>query len=149
MFHIFKTRLFFSSVEKDRILTEIEKAERLTSGEIRVHVESRAGKDSLARAKEVFEQLGMTKTQERNGVLIYLAVKDRKFAIIGDQGIDRVVPSNFWAETRDRMNALFKEKKFAEGVCLGIALSGEHLATFFPCRPGDVNELTNEISEGN
>ncbi|MGE5583079.1 MAG: TPM domain-containing protein [Bacillota bacterium] len=148
MFHVYKTRHFFSTREKKQIMAAIEGAEKLTSGEIRVHVESVAGPDPLARAQRVFENLGMTKTKQRNGVLIYLAVKDRKFAIIGDQGIDQAVPANFWEDTKEKMQALFKAGKFSAGVCLGIELAGEHLAKFFPHRLGDVNELANEISEG-
>jgi uncharacterized membrane protein len=148
MFHIFKTRRFFSNKEKEKIIEAIRQAESLTSGEIRVHVESKSGKDPLLRAQEVFTSLGMTDTELRNGVMIYLAIKERKFAIIGDRGIDQVVPKNFWEETKDRMKALFKEGKFAEGICLGIASTGEHLAAYFPCQPGDINELSNEISEG-
>ena len=148
MLKAIKTKHFFTSREKEAITAAIQAAERQTSGEIRVHVESNSGADPIARAQEVFEKLGMTKTELRNGVLIYLAVKDRKFAIIGDQGIDRVVPKNFWDATKEQMQQLFKTSKFAEGVCWGIKASGEHLAKHFPCQPGDVNELCNEISEG-
>jgi uncharacterized membrane protein len=148
MFHIFKTRRFFKTRDKQRILAAIEQAEKLTSGEIRVHVESKAGDDTIGRAKEIFESLGMTKTELHDGVLIYLAVKDRKFAIIGDRGIDKAVPPNFWDETKEKMQALFKENKFADGVCLGITMAGEHLAKYFPYQSGDVNELSNEISMG-
>jgi uncharacterized membrane protein len=143
-----KTRRFFSARDKERLLAAIQAAERLTSGEIRVHVESSAGGDPIRRAAGVFEQLGMTRTQLRNGVLIYLAVADRKFAIIGDRGIDAAVPENFWEETKERMGREFQAGRFVEGVCLGIRLAGEHLAQHFPCRSDDVNELTDEISEG-
>ena len=112
-------------------------------------MESKAGADVLGRAKEVFEQLGMAKTALHDGVLIYLAIKDRKFAIIGDSGIDQVVPEGFWDDTKEKMQALFKESRFADGVCLGIELSGEHLAQYFPYASGDVNELSNDISMGN
>jgi uncharacterized membrane protein len=149
MFHIFKTRQFFSNKDKEKIIEAIRQAESLTSGEIRVHVESKSGKEPLIRAQEVFTSLGMIDTELRNGVMIYLAIKERKFAIIGDQGIDKVVPKNFWEETKDRMKALFKDGKFVEGICLGISLTGEHLAAYFPCQPDDINELSNEISEGN
>jgi uncharacterized membrane protein len=148
MYHIYKTRRFFKNQEKKRIIAAIEQAEKMTSGEIRVHVESKAGDDVLQRAQEVFTALAMTKTTLHDGVLIYLAIKDRKFAIIGDQGIDNVVPENFWDETKEKMQALFKESKFTEGVCLGIELTGEHMAKYFPCGAGDVNELSNDISIG-
>ncbi len=148
MFGFLKAKQFFSSKEKERIIAAIEEAEKCTSGEIRVHVESGSGKDPMARAKEVFEKLGMVKTELRNGVLIYLAAKERRFAIIGDQGIDRVVPANFWEETKEQMGIFFKEGRFTDGVCYGIKSAGEHLAAHFPCQRNDVNELSNEISEG-
>ncbi len=148
MFQTLKIRRFFKSAEKEKIIETIGRAEKCTSGEIRVHVESITGKDVVLRAKEVFETMGMTQTELRNGVLIYLAIKDRKFAIIGDRGIDEVVPANFWDKTKDKMQELFKEGRFADGVCYGIDSAGEHLAKYFPCRADDVNELPDEISVG-
>jgi Predicted membrane protein len=151
MIHVFKTRRFFKTRDKQKIIAAIGKAESLTSGEIRVHVEGKVGNgdsDAIGRAKAVFESLGMAKTELHNGVLIYLAVEDRKFAIIGDSGIDKAVPENFWDQTKQKMQALFKESKFADGVCLGIELTGEHLARYFPYQTGDVNELPDEISTG-
>jgi len=147
LFGTLKTKHFFSNKEKEQIVAAIEEAEKRTSGEIRVHVESGSGKDPIIRAKEVFEKLGMVKTDLRNGVLIYLAAKERRFAIIGDQGIDKVVPANFWGDTKEEMGRLFKEGRFADGVCYGIRSAGEHLAVHFPYQRGDVNELSNEISE--
>ena len=148
MFHIFKVRHFFKTKDKELIITAIEQAERCTSGEIRVHVESHSGGDPLRRAQQVFENLGMAQTEKHNGVLIYLAVHERKFAIIGDSGINKVVPVNFWNDTKEKMQTLFSEKKFAKGVCLGIELTSEHLAKYFPYEAGDVNELSNDISQG-
>ena len=142
-----KTKPFFSNQEKEQIMAAIEEAERQTSGEIRVHVEEGYGKDPIDRAKEVFEKLGMTKTGLRNGVLIYLATKEHRFAIIGDQGIDRVVPAGFWEGIKEQMGLLFKESRFVEGVCYGVRSVGQHLATNFPYQSGDVNELSNEVSE--
>ncbi len=148
MWHVFKARQFFNNRDKQRIISAIEQAEKLTSGEIRVHVESKAGDNVLARAKEVFDSLGMANTAQHDGVLIYLAIKDRKFAIIGDKGIDQKVPPRFWDETKEKMQSRFKEGQFAEGVCLGIGLAGEHLAKYFPYQSGDINELSNDISVG-
>lgn len=148
LFRALKTKQFFSSKEKERIVEVIEEAEKCTSGEIRVHVESGSEKDPMVRAKEVFEKLGMVKTDLRNGVLIYLAAKERRFAIIGDQGIDKVVPADFWEDTKEEMGLLFKEGRFVDGVCYAIKSVGEHLAVHFPYQRGDVNELSNEISEG-
>ncbi len=148
MIGVHKTRRFFSHQEKERIMATIQQAEDQTSGEIRVHVESGDGGDPIARAKAVFVKLGMDQTALRNGVLIYLAVVDHKFAIIGDRGIDAVVPANFWETTKDEMRLLFRQGQFAAGVCRGIASVGQHLKQHFPCQKDDVNELTDEISEG-
>ena len=146
---IHKVRSFFSNQEKGKILEDIQRAERKTSGEIKVHVESGSGKDPLLRAGEVFESLGMTRTALRNGVLIYLAVTEKKFAIIGGQGINAAVPDDFWEATKEKMKQYFQEGRFADGVCFGITSAGEHLATYFPRQSDDVNELSNDISEGN
>ena len=126
----------------------IAEAEKNTSGEVRVHVERRSGPDPVARAQAVFKDLGMANTELHNGVLIYLATKDRKFAIIGDEGIHRAVPPGFWDETKSRMEVMFRDGRFTEGVTLGIRLAGENLARYFPCLAGDVNELPDTISEG-
>jgi uncharacterized membrane protein len=143
-----KAKRFFSAKDKKRLVEAIQTAERLTSGEIRVHVESGAGGDPIRRATAVFEELEMARTQLRNGVLIYLAVQDRQFAVIGDAGINEVVPENFWEETKQRMEREFQSGRFVDGICFAIRLAGEHLAQHFPCRSDDVNELTDEISEG-
>lgn len=139
---------FFTREEKQRITGAIAAAEARTAGEIRVHVESDAGGEPVARARQVFAALGMNRTEAENGVLIYLAVRERKFAIIGDRGIDRVVPAGFWEDTKETMAGFFREGKFVEGVVHGIESAGEHLAKYFPRAADDVNELTDAISEG-
>lgn len=148
MWGLIKAKRFLSGREKEQIIHAIQHAEAETSGEIRVHIESKAGSDTLRRAQDLFEKLGMAGTELRNGVLIYLAVNDRQFAIIGDQGIDKVVPENFWDDTKEQMSACFKAGRFAEGICFGIESAGEHLAKHFPHQADDVNELTDEISIG-
>ena len=137
---------FFAREEKKRIAQAIAAAEAKTSGEIRVHVEAESGGDPVARAQEVFARLGMDRTAARNGVLIYLAVRERRFAIIGDSGIDKVVPPGFWEETKEVMAGYFRKGKFVAGVAHGIESAGMHLAEYFPRRADDVNELTDEIS---
>ena len=139
---------FFSRVDKQRITNAIAAAEGRTSGEIRVHVESESGGDPVVRAQQVFASLGMDKTAARNGVLIYLAVRERRFAIIGDSGIDQAVPANFWEETKEAMAGYFRAGQFAEGIVHGIESAGAHLASYFPRQADDVNELRNDISEG-
>jgi uncharacterized membrane protein len=144
-----KARRFLTTAQKEQIVRAIQAAERQTSGEIRVHVESSVdGADPLERAQAVFKQLGMDRTELHNGVLIYLAVLDRKFAIIGDAGIDRVVPDDFWEETKEIIRSHFSAGRFVEGIVYGIQSAGEHLKTHFPYCAGDVNELDDEISEG-
>ena len=139
---------FLSEEDKKRIVDAIKEAELNTSGEIRVHIESRCKGNVLDRAAYIFKKLKMHKTAQRNGVLFYLAYKDRKFAIIGDAGINSKVPENFWDEIKDRMAAKFKEGKFAEGLSEGIIESGNQLKKHFPYQTDDVNELSDEISFG-
>ncbi len=137
----------FSSAEQEQIKLAIEKAEFMTSGEIRVFLEAKCPIDSvLDRAAYQFKKLNMHKTKDRNGVLIYLAVDDHKVAIIGDSGIHSKLEVNFWDHTKDAMISLFKEAKMTEGLCKGIALVGEQLKTLFPYQKNDQNELPNDIA---
>ncbi len=137
---------FFSTEEKKQITDAIGKAELNTSGEIRLHMEGHCKIDVLDRAAYIFEKLGMQETAQRNGVLFYLAVHDRKFAILGDAGINQVVPANFWDQIKETMLAFFKEGKFTEGLSKGILMAGEQLKANFPYQSDDVNELSDEIS---
>ena len=141
-----KASSFFSKEQQAQILASVKEAEMETSGEIRVHIETSLNGDVLDRAAWLFKKLGMDKTAERNGVLFYLAVGDRKFAIIGDSGINAKVPSGFWDEISELLKKNFKEGKFAEGLSEGILKAGEQLKTHFPHRLDDVNELPDEIS---
>lgn len=109
-------RDFFSPDEQKAITQAIAEAEHKTSGEIRVHIENTLSGDVLDRAAFLFKQLGMSKTAQRNGVLIYLAVKSRQFAIIGDNGIHKVVPEKFWDQIKHEMLADFREGRFTEGA---------------------------------
>ena len=137
---------FFSKEEKKQITDAIAQAELNTSGEIRLHVEGRCKLEVLDRAAYVFEKLEMHKTAQRNGVLFYLAVYDRKFAILGDGGINKLVPENFWDEIKATMLGYFKDAKFADGISKGILMAGEQLKANFPYQSDDVNELSDEIS---
>ena len=138
---------FFTPEEQERITGEIRKAEEKTSGEIRVHLDCCAREDALDKARKIFEGLGMTRTEQRNGVLIYLATENRKFAILGDEGIHRVVPENYWEDVKDKMQAEFQKGRFLEGICFGVREIGEKLKTHFPVKENDRNELPNTISE--
>ena len=139
---------FFSKEDKDRIRNAIEEAELNTSGEIRLHVESRCRIDVLDRAAFWFDQLNMQKTQMRNGVLFYLAIDDRKFAIIGDAGINGLVDDNFWEKITEEVLLNFQKGLFAEGLSLGIIAAGMQLKEHFPYQSDDVNELSDDISFG-
>ena len=139
---------FFSRQEKEDIKQAIMNAELDTSGEIRVHIENTFSGEVMDRAAFVFKQLGMNNTRLRNGVLIYLAVKNRRFAIIGDSGINKVVPENFWNDIKSNMLNHFRENRFTEGLIEAIAATGLHLKKHFPHQRDDVNELPDEISFG-
>ena len=140
------SRTFFSKEEQQKIVAAIKEAELNTSGEIRVHIENHCKKEALERAAEVFYDLKMNQTAARNGILFYLAVKDHKFAIIGDEGINLKVEHDFWNDIKDEMVAMFKENKFAEGLIAGILKCGKRLKEYFPYQSDDVNELSDEIS---
>ena len=141
-----KASTFFSKEQQEQILTSVKEAELETSGEIRVHIETSLKGDVLDRSAWLFKKMGMDKTAERNGVLFYLAVSDRKFAIIGDAGINAKVPAGFWDEISELLKKNFKEGKFTEGLSEGIIMAGDQLKTHFPHRLDDINELPDEIS---
>ena len=136
--------------EEDRHIVEaIRQAELNTSGEIKVHIENHCRGEVVERSLVVFNRLKMNETKQRNGVLIYLAVKDHKFAILGDEGINNVVEDNFWDDIRDMMATKFKQGRFAEGLEQGIKCCGEKLKAYFPYQSDDVNEIPDEISYEN
>lgn len=139
---------FFTHKEKEDIVQAILNAELDTSGEIRLHVENNCPGDVLDRAAYIFDKLGMKKTAQRNGVLIYLSINHRKFAIIGDVGINAKVPENFWDGIKDEMLINFREAYFTTGLIAAITKTGEQLKMYFPYHKEDVNELSDDISFG-
>lgn len=139
---------FFSKEEKELIKLAVKEAELNTSGEIRVHLDNHCREDVLDRAAWWFGKLDMHKTELRNGVLFYLAVKDYKFAILGDAGINAITEDDFWDHIKDKMLESFKEGEFATGLREGILMAGQALKEHFPYQEGDVNELSDEISFG-
>ena len=139
---------FLTSEEEQQIVDAILDAERDTSGEIRVHLEGSSKKDHFERAQEIFHLLKMDNTKEGNGVLLYVAVEDRRFVIYGDTGINNVVPDNFWNDTKDVIQKHFKEGHFKDGIVQGVLMAGKELKAHFPWHPDDENELSNEISRG-
>ncbi len=140
---------FFNKEEETTIISAIREAELCTSGEIRVHLEDKIKKGIMEEAVKVFKRLGMDKTKARNGVLILIAPNEKQFAIIGDEGIDTVVPENFWDEEKNLLQEHFKRGAFCDGLCLAIAQIGEKLKSSFPFEVDDENELPDEISYGN
>ena len=141
-----KASSFFTREQQEAIVRAISEAEHATSGEIRVHIETSCKGDVLDEAAWLFRKVGMQKTADRNGVLIYLAVKERKFAIIGDTGINSVVPLGFWDEIRDHMKQRFSENRFTEGLTEGIIMAGQQLKEHFPRTRDDINEIADTIS---
>ena len=138
----------FSSQEEKKIIDCIQEAESKTSGELKVRVDKWCKTDPVYKAQNVFHQLKMDETRERNGVLIYLALKEHRYAIIGDVGIDEKVAPDFWESTRDIMYEHFTQGKVVDGLCAGIEEAGKQLASFFPPRADDENELSDDISYG-
>ena len=137
---------FFSGKEKKQILAAVQEAEKNTSGEVRVHLEYRSRGPVYGHAQKVFQRIGMTKTAQRNGVLIFLATKDKKFAVLGDVGINNKVPEGFWNDVVQIMQEHFKQNKFAEGVAEAALRIGEKLKAYFPYQTNDKNELPDGIS---
>lgn len=139
---------FFSKEQRDDIRQAILNAELDTSGEVRVHIETSCTGDVLDRAAYLFGKLNMHRTEQRNGVLFYLAVKNRKFAVIGDKGINALVPENFWDDIKICLLNHFREDRFTEGLMEGIGMIGQKLREHFPYKTGDVNELPDEVTFG-
>ena len=143
-----KPSQFFTEEQKKNITDAVKEAELNTSGEIRIHIESDCKEDVLDRAAYIFEKLAIHKTKLRNGVLFYLSINDRKFAILGDAGINAVTPDNFWEEIKETVLNHFKKNEFDTGLSKGIKMAGEALKKHFPYQKDDVNELSDEISFG-
>jgi len=137
---------FFSKEQQNKIILAIKDAELNTSGEIKVHIEKKCHGDVLDRAAYIFKKLGMYKTALRNGVLIYLAIETRKFAIIGDSGINSKVPNNYWDSIKENMLQHYKNGNFTEGLTEAISEVGYHLKEYFPYLKEDINEINDEIS---
>lgn len=142
-----KVEDFLSKTEEEEIVLAIKKAERNTSGEIRVHIEATSDIAHYDRTLEVFRLLKMFETKQRNAVLIYIAVEDHKFVIYGDEGINDVVPPNFWDTTKNIIQSNFQQQQFKEGIIKGILQIGEELKSHFPWNEEDIDELPNTISK--
>ena len=143
-----KAKDFFTQEELNKIVNSIEKAELETSGEIRFHMESKCKGEALSRAIQVFKNLKMHKTDLKNGTLIYLATEDKKFAIVGDKGINERVPDDFWDDVKEEMAKEFKNNEFVTGISNAVLKIGEKLKEFFPYQSDDINELSDDVSIG-
>jgi len=143
-----KVEDFLLKTEEAEVVEAIRLAEENTSGEIRVHIEKETSIAPIDRAVEVFSMLKMENTKDRNGVIIYVAVKSKQFAIYGDQGINEKVADDFWNTTKDIMLDHFKNGNNKQALVEGILNAGQQLKQHFPYQDDDVNELSNEISKG-
>jgi len=141
-------RAFLSDDDLEAVVHAVAEAERHTSAEVRVHLDHSCAGDALQQAIKVFERLGMHKTAARHGVLVYISVTDRKLAVIGDRGIHERVGEAYWqglvAAVRERM----RQQQARDALIHAIAEVGRELGRHFPRRPGDSNELSDDVSLG-
>ncbi|HEX9826950.1 MAG TPA: TPM domain-containing protein [Flavobacteriaceae bacterium] len=141
-----KSEYFLNTEEEQEVINAIQIAEKNTSGEIRVHIEQGSETNAFERAKEVFHLLKMDNTKLQNGVLIYVAINNKSFAICGDKGINDVVSPDFWTSTKNIIQSHFKQGQFKQGLIEGILKTGEQLQKYFPWQKDDTNELSDNIS---
>jgi uncharacterized membrane protein len=137
---------FLSAADLDAISRAIAAAESLTSAEIRVHLERRCIGAPVARAVEMFEQLGMQRTARRHGVLLYFAVEDQRLAVIGDRGIHVHVGDAYWRALAATVAGRLGHASHVDAIVDGIVEIGRVLARHFPRRPDDRNELSDDVS---
>jgi uncharacterized membrane protein len=144
-----RTKTFLRELEHDRITGAIKQAEAKTSGEIRVFIQrGMLEGDPVASAQRKFHELGMQKTKERNAVLIFVAPRAQKFAVIGDEGIHQKCGETFWQELVERMRRHFRNENFTEALVEAVEEAGKLLARHFPKTGGAENELPDQIIEG-
>ena len=143
-----KPENFLTAAQQETVVEAVRLAEKGTSGEIRIHIDGECKGNPVDRAGRVFSQLGMDWTQLRNGVLIYLACGSKVFAIIGDKGINDVVPEHFWEDVIEVMSSEFRAGRFANGLVQAVRMAGEKLREYFPYQTDDVNEQPDDISFG-
>ncbi|HUP61588.1 MAG TPA: TPM domain-containing protein [Thermoanaerobaculia bacterium] len=141
-----KHKEFVAAIDQQRIVDAISAAEQMTSGEIRVHIQPKSHGDIRKIAERTFERLGMTKTDLRNGVLLFIASEEQRFVILGDRGIDEKAPAGFWDEIAATLTARFQRGEFTDGIVEAIHSAGEELKHDFPRAESDLNELTNEVN---
>ena len=140
-----RTKEFLSQLDHDRIVKAIAGAEAKTSGEIRVYIQrGKIAGDALELAQKKFQELGMTKTSERNAILILVAPRAQKFAVVGDEGVHQKCSAEFWQGLVDEMRTHLRQSHFTDALIAGIESAGSLLAAHFPRRPDDRNELPDE-----
>ncbi len=137
---------FLTPDERARVAAAIGEAERRTSGEIRVHLEDHIEEDVLDHAAFLFEELGMHRTKDRNGVLIYVSVADRQAAVLGDKGVNDRVGPYFWRDVLGVLQLHFAASRHADGLCEAVRMVGEKLRDMHPYQRGDRDELSNDVS---
>lgn len=138
-----------SKEQEKTVMNAIKEAETNTSGEIRVHIEDRCKiGDPIKRAIEMFGELHMHETELRNGVIVYVAIKDHKLAVWGDEGIHKKVGQNFWNDVLATVQKYFSAKDYETGLSEAILMIGDKLKKYFPYQSNDVNELSDDISYG-
>jgi uncharacterized membrane protein len=135
-------------LEHERIVKAIAAAETKTSGEIRVFIQRGEVDDAVAAGTARFQKLGMTATRQRNAVLIFVAPRSKKFAVIGDERIHQRCGDAFWAQLVEAINGHFRREEFTSAIVMAIEVAGERLAEHFPRQPDDRNELPNAVEEG-
>ena len=144
-----RTHKFLSQLDHERIVRAIKEVEAKTSGELRVYIQrGKFEEDALARAQKKFLELGMQKTRERNAVLIFVAPREQKFAVVGDEGIHQKCGAQFWQELVEKMRRHFQQEEFTDALVEAIESTGQLLARYFPKSSDRGNELPDEIVEG-
>ena len=139
---------FFSDIESEQLVNKISELEQKTESEIRIHIEDVCEESAFDRAVEVFQKLGMQKTKDKTGILIYLATQDKKMAVLGDKGINEKLENNFWDSIIEKMKVKFQTQGVSSGLELGLELIGQKLIEYFPERGTPSNQLPNDISYG-
>ncbi len=138
-------RRFLNEAETAAVRAAIREAEQSTSAEVKVVLARHCWRDSKTKARKIFGELGLDRTEQRNCVLLLLIVSNREFLIYGDQGLHEKVGQGFWDDVCRQMLDAFRREEFADGICQGVRRVGEKLAQYFPYQRDDVDEISNEI----
>ncbi len=138
---------FFSKEDEGQIVEAIRTAERLTTGEIQVHLRKKCSRDPKIEAQRLFKKLRLDRTKEKNAVLLFIALESHQLVIVGDSGIHQRVRPYFWDQTRDLMLGFFKKNEIKKGLLAGIWSVGEQLQLYFPAKLGDTNQLPDTVTE--